>query len=148
MAANSIQFKIKGLEQQKAALAKVALSVSDNVLRTINAGAAMIHRTAVKSIQQGSKSGAIYGKKNHQASAPGEAPATDHGILAANILIDFASETDRVALIISNAAYSKALEFGTRKMAARPFMKPAYDENIETIRKRVRSATRAALNKK
>jgi HK97 gp10 family phage protein len=109
-----------------------------------------IQTDAQLSIQQGPKTGRIYrdqaevnfktkagktvsftahkgGKKAHQASAPGEAPASDTGNLAnsidASIMeIRIAQLEGKVAV---NAEYGPDLEFGTVKMAARPFLGPA-----------------------
>jgi HK97 gp10 family phage protein len=66
--------------------------------------------------------GAIQGG-SHVASRPGEPPNWDTGQLATSIT------NARTGLLtaetVSNAPYSAALEFGTSRMAARPFMKPA-----------------------
>ena len=66
--------------------------------------------------------GAVSGKK-HVASKPGEAPNADSHDLDRGI------ETVLVeplkVEVSSNAPHSAALEFGTSKMAARPFMRPA-----------------------
>lgn len=41
----------------------------------------------------------------------------------------------RVYVDQNDAPYAKYVEFGTSKMQARPFMRPAYDNNIEEIKK-------------
>jgi phage gpG-like protein len=66
------------------------------------------------------KSGREYGK--HQASAPGEPPAIDLGYLTNSIQVAMEGST---AYIYTNAKYAPPLEFGSRRMAARPFMLPA-----------------------
>ena len=74
-----------------------------------------------KASMSGPKSGVVYG--NHQASAPGEAPAIDTGNLINSLQIE---ETGDLEMTVSvNAEYAEALEFGTSKMAPRPFMEPA-----------------------
>lgn len=92
---------------------KVAL-----VGQALVAGAGEIKTYAQISIQEGSVGG-----KFHVPSLPGEPPNADTGILAASI------EVHQVAplrvQIVSQAPYSAALEFGTSKMEARPFMGPA-----------------------
>ncbi|NMC54973.1 MAG: hypothetical protein GYA48_15205 [Chloroflexi bacterium] len=88
------------------------------------------------------KSGRLYprGKKTHRASAPGEPPAVDSGNLANSIQseVSMLSNGPRGA-VFTNTEYAVGLEFGTRKMAARPFMKPAAD--------RMRPVYLAALKK-
>jgi len=81
----------------------------------------LIQTEAQISITRGAVSG-----KNHVPSAPGQPPNQDTGVLGGNI------ETTRAGKlrvrVTSKAGYSSALEFGTSKMAARPFMRPARDK--------------------
>lgn len=71
------------------------------------------------------KSGRLYqrGKVVHQASAPGEAPAIDTGHLVNSFFIRKLNRLQR--LITVGAEYAVHLEFGTSRMAARPFLRPA-----------------------
>lgn len=107
------------------------------VEQIINLGANNVRNTAVKSINQHSSSGVTYTKYNprrtHTASAAGQPPNTDTGYLANNIYVVI--DGDRMgADIESRADYSEALEFGTSKMQARPFMQPALEEQRPKIR--------------
>ena len=106
--------------------------------RLVGRAANLVRNTAVISINQGAKSGVIYEKYNprrtHRASAAGEPPATDTGYLVSNIFTNI--DTDRLgASVERRAAYSSFLEFGTSKMAARPFLQPALEENKPRIRR-------------
>lgn len=87
--------------------------------------------------QTGITTGAVSEGK-HQPSKPGEYPNQDTGVLANNI------ETTQVAPLVvevsSNAPYSAALEFGTSKMAARPFMRPSRDAKRKEAEQLVRRA--------
>ncbi len=78
----------------------------------------MIQKEAQISITEGAQSG-----KGHVASRPGEPPNNNLGTLANHI------ESVRVAPlkveVSSNAPYAAHLEYGTSKMAARPYMEPA-----------------------
>ena len=68
----------------------------------------------------------------HQASAPGDAPAVDTGRLRQSIGVQRVGEGHyRVG---TNVQYAPLLEFGTRRMAARPFIRPS----LEKVRARVR----------
>ena len=97
----------------------------------------LVRNTAVSSIQQGAKSGVIYEKYNprrtHKASSAGQPPATDTGFLVNNIGLKIDSD-GLGASVESRADYSVFLEFGTSKMAARPFMQPALESNRNKIR--------------
>jgi len=95
----------------------------------------LVRNTAVISINQGAKSGDIYsrGGKTSRRSAAGEPPATDTGFLVNNIALKIDADSLGVS-VESRADYSLALEFGTSKMSARPFMQPALESNKGKIR--------------
>jgi len=97
----------------------------------------LVRNTAVQSIQQGAKSGVVYEKYNprrtHKASSAGQPPATDTGFLVNNIALKIDADS-LGASVESRADYSLALEFGTSKMSARPFMQPALESNKGKIR--------------
>lgn len=85
----------------------------------------------IKTAMSQSKSGRTYkrGKKVHQASAAGEAPAIDTGLLINSMVPTFPSPTKGILTI--GAEYAAFLEFGTNKIAARPFATPAVQGLIE-----------------
>lgn len=76
----------------------------------------------------------------HRASAPGEAPASDHGGLADSIKIDTRKNEIEVGSDIEDPPYPEWLEKGTRAMEARPFMKPVVDELEKDLGDRVLKA--------
>lgn len=78
-------------------------------------------------IQGPPKSGRIYkhGNISHQASAPGEAPATDTGALAANSLVKRIGTCDFEVQF--NQEYAAPLEFGAPRVLPRPFLRPAVE---------------------
>ena len=106
----------------------------------------LVRNTAVQSINQGAASGVTYEKYNprrtHTASAAGQPPATDTGFLVNNIVLDI--DTNGLgANVESRADYSSFLEFGTSKMAARPFMQPALEENKPKINRLAKQMIKA-----
>ena len=70
------------------------------------------------------KHGRLYGSHSrgmgllHQASAPGEAPAVDTGLLINSIQVE--NVTDLTSTVGTNVEYATPLEFGSRRIAARP----------------------------
>lgn len=78
----------------------------------------IVRAEAVKSITEGSISGA-----GHVPSRPGEPPNADTHLLDSSIQTEMTGPL--TAMVISRAPYSIPLEAGTSKMAARPFMRPA-----------------------
>ena len=132
--------------RKKRMLDKYEKGALNGIRRAVALGAVNVQREAVKSIQEGGKSGVVYQKYNprrvHQASAAGEPPASDTGLLASNISLDI--DPDGLgASVDSRADYSSFLEFGTSKMAARPFMQPA----LEVNRKKIKANMAAELKK-
>lgn len=72
------------------------------------------------------KHGRLYrrpGGRLHQASAPGEAPAIDTTALVQSIQV--AWEGELTATVATDRPYAAALEYGTVRMAPRPFFTPA-----------------------
>ncbi len=124
---------------RKPRIDKVKQQYASNAKQLVGIAASLVRATAVNSILQGTKTGTIYSRGTsapHQASAAGEPPASDTGRLATNIFIKM--DTDRLgADVESRAKYSEFLEFGTTKMAARPFMHPAAEANRPKIRRLV-----------
>lgn len=111
---------------------RYAKTLEKSVKDAIGIAGNLVRNTAITSIQTGAKSGRRYGK--HTASAPGQAPATDTGVLQNNIVLNIEA-TGLVANVESRAKYSVFLEFGTTKMKARPFMFPALEQNKPRIRR-------------
>lgn len=96
-----------------------------------------VQTDAQTSITEGAVSGA-----GHVPSAPGEAPNNDTGVLANNIET---LETGPLHVTVSsNAPYAAHLEFGTSRMAARPYMGPALQKNKKRIASRVAAAVNQA----
>lgn len=81
----------------------------------------LVENEAALSITRGSVSGA-----GHVVSLPGAAPNADTHRLDRSAETN---ETGRLEVTVSvNAEYASPLEFGTSKMAARPFLRPARDK--------------------
>lgn len=91
---------------------------------------AVIRKTAfdiaayAKDLMSGPRHGRIYG--THQASAPGEPPAVDTGNLKNSIGVELVAKAK--AIVFAAAEYASSLEFGTRRIAPRPFMRPAVEK--------------------
>lgn len=88
--------------------------------------------------------GAVSGK-SHVPSAPGLPPNADTHFLANNI--EVRQITPLIVEVSSNAPYSAPLEFGTSKMAARPFMRPAREKTRPEVEDMVKAAVRRAVRR-
>lgn len=132
--------KITGVEKAKRRIEslsgreKIAL-----VGQALFDGGEAIKAEAQHLITQGATSG-----KNHVPSKPGEPPNEDTATLRIGIVVTQPGPLH--VRVSSNAPYSGFLEFGTSKMAARPFMGPAARakraEVVALVRKAVSVATR------
>jgi len=96
--------------------------------KLVRATAKSIQGRMVIKIEHGPKTGRLYRHGNvvHQASAPGEAPATDVGNLAGGITT--ADGGPLTEFVDVGAEYGSHLEYGTSRMAPRPFMKPSFED--------------------
>jgi hypothetical protein len=79
-------------------------------------------------------------RKPHQASAPGEAPASDTGLLANSIQTEMRG--DLSADVVVGAEYGAALEFGSLdgRIAPRPFLAPAVEAEREEFERGIARA--------
>lgn len=118
----SVTVKVGGLEGLNLQADRMPREVEQAVKAGLFAIAMIARNEAVRLVHEPPKTGRIYG--NHQASAPGEAPATDTGALAGSIFAEPGSE-NLSAILVARMPYATHLEFGTRNMEPRPFMSRA-----------------------
>ena len=130
-----VTLTVKNLKKVMGQLKQLNKQLEPDFQEIVKGGGQLIRGEAVKSIQQGSKSGIVYEKYNprrtHRASAPGEAPASDTGNLVSKIMVK--QKTKNITNVESNANYSAFLEYGTSKMQPRPFMLPAFEKSKKPI---------------
>ncbi|PIY28400.1 MAG: hypothetical protein COZ09_10145 [Comamonadaceae bacterium CG_4_10_14_3_um_filter_60_42] len=140
-------FRIEGTEELNRALGKLSKDAEKYVSDAVNATGLELRGDIVKRYQRGSKTGIIYAKVNptrtHQASAPGEAPATDTGRLVSATVF---SRIGRLAAEVENKVlYGAMLEWGTRNIAPRPAWRPAAEEIRPKFIKRLENALKRAM---
>lgn len=107
---------------------EIAAQMPNAVGKIVRKTARDIEADAEQSME-GPKSGQMYGA--HQASAPGEAPAVDTGNLKGSIDTEMTSKT--TAVVAVGAEYGAHLEYGTRKMTMRPYMRPAAERKARAF---------------
>ena len=130
-----IKFKVSNLKKVLSQLDKLEKDMEIPFQQIVKGGGQLIRTEAIKSIQTGAKSGVVYQmynpRREHRASAPGQAPASDTGNLVSKIIVK--QKTRNITNVESNANYSAFLEYGTSKMEARPFMLPAFEKSKKPI---------------
>lgn len=119
-----------------------ARDISKAVTKALYRGGRIIEQHAELSITQGSVSG-----REHAPSLPGDPPKRDTGILDSNIETRVEAENPPEVHVESKAPYSAPLEFGTSKMAARPFMRPAAVARSEEVAKLVGAQVRTEIKR-
>lgn len=130
---------LKGARAHIRRLQKLASPETTRLIgQALFSGGELIQTEAQLSITRGAVSG-----KGHVPSAPGQAPNQDTGVLASNI--ETVQTGPLKVQVSSNAPYSAPLEFGTSKMAARPFMVPARDKMRPEVQKLVQKALNRAV---
>lgn len=149
--------RINSQQQLDDLFRRLPSAMKATVEQTLEAGGQLIANDMRKSIARGTKSGRIYTqyfrtsptggvfpigqRPPHQASAPGEAPASDTGKLVGSIV---ASNKGAHVIIEARSAYARMLEYGTRKIAPRPFFMPAIERNRARVNELVAAAVRQA----
>lgn len=136
---------LKGSKEVAAALNKRSKRVQKAIMSATFKAAVKVQNRARTKILKGPKSGRVYRKSktvNHQASAPGEPPANDTGNLQSSIKVvkgEFVQGVANAEVQVS-AKYAADLEFGTKKMEARPYLMPSFLELKDEIQKGLRDA--------
>lgn len=111
---------VKGAEAHSNRLKSIAKKTAKQVVQALYLAGQEIELEAEHSITSGSISG-----KGHIPSAPGQPPNADTRFLDTNIETTVVSQNPPTVHVTSHAPYSAFLEFGTSRMAERPFMRPA-----------------------
>ena len=142
----TVTLKLEGTEALARALRKLDEDARNEVKKAVDATGLSLRGAIVKKYQRGPATGEIYEKYNprrtHQASAPGEAPATDTGRLANSVLTeDIGPLTIEVG---TDVEYGPYLEFGTRTIAPRPNWVPSVQEETPKYIRRVEAAIKRA----
>ena len=129
-------------------LPKLPGAVKQAVGKEVRRAGLDIEGQAKLNIQQSPASGRIYTLSNpsrkHQASAPGEPPATDLGDLVNSIAFKMVGELTGVVEVGSD--HGAVQEFGGKNMAARPYLGPAVQQVLPSFEANIRRALSTAVN--
>lgn len=122
--------------------AAIAAATRERLGEVVAVAAFNIAERAAASME-GGKSGRLYVRRGveHQASAPGEAPAIDTGILHDSFFTQKVDELE--AIVGTNVEYAPHLELGTVNIAPRPFLLPATEDERSDFNAAVASVLRS-----
>lgn len=107
------------------------------------AAAGFVIENKVRELLRQPGSGAIYTRRGvqHQASAPGEPPATDMAQLINSLFTEVSGISYGFrARTVANTEYAYELQVGNEKMAARPYMDVALREGFPDAMNAFRAA--------
>ncbi len=145
---NTVVVTWKGVDKVTGRFEELPRAIRRGVLQALSAIALVLQNRCRAALQRGPKTGRVNRKSTgviHQASAPGEFPATDTGTLVRSVLGEV-KKTTLEAVLSASTIYAKWLELGTRKMLPRPFLVPTLEivkeEAVTIIKKFVKMEVR------
>lgn len=123
-----VRATIQGDKELAENFRQLGVNAEREIQQIIDESLLAVQGDIVRSIQRGPATGKVYQKylprREHQASAPGQAPQTDTGALASSIQH---TRRDMTGWVFSRLEYAVYLEFGTQSMMARPYFHPAIE---------------------
>lgn len=134
-----ISIKIKVPDKLQTRLRFIGTELNKNVNSAVKKGAYLVMSETVKGIQRGQKTGRTYKRRSviHQASAPGEYPASDTGRLANSFSVQAGNLYARV---FTNLKYAKFLVKRDRLLLA-----ATLEKNQEKIQELINEAVKESL---
>lgn len=142
------------LDQFSKYLSQVAPQIEDNMNKSIKLCCEKvrsdIQESMAKTERDMSKTYFTNNKtKAHHPSLPGNPPAPDTGNLRNSIRYEVHSEGSEIYGVVGSTQkdpdYAVFTEYGTNKMAPRPWLRPAMQKNNEWIRKSIANAVANTL---
>lgn len=133
--------RVEGVRRTRRALRTYGQNMDSELRTVVNTTAEEIVDIARRSISRrsrGIKRGDTY------SSAPGRAPNDQTGELLASLK---AERKGMYADVVVDKYYASFLEFGTKNMAARPFLRPAMKRRRFIWNRRLREVNRKAAAK-
>ena len=138
----TVTLKVIGVDHVTKRYRRIALEQLDEMGKALAISGLELQGQCRALISRGARSGKQR-KKGGRSSAPGEPPKTDTGRLVSNIFSILASDRQSVE-VGTDINYGRFLEFGTSKMAARPWLHPTYQKIKPRIEERLRRAFKKA----
>lgn len=142
----AITVRVRNMGRLQAKVKKLPLDIQAATVIGLREIAQPMEDDVKRSIRSGARTGKIvtryHPERIHQASAPGEPPANDRGMLANSIEVDV-DPTQFNMTLSAGAPYAQELEYGTRHMLPRPFLRPA----LARWRERIIAAIQRAIKR-
>jgi hypothetical protein len=128
-------------------LSKFTAVAEEGLRQAVKETAERIREDFIRAIEGGSKSGRVYIRrgKRHRASAPGQAPASDSGMLVRRTRVSVSKRSISAGVVAGPSDfYARFLESGTKRIMLRPALVQARDKHVQDFIDQVMSALDAA----
>jgi hypothetical protein len=134
----AIQDLRRQINEAKKRFAEKAMLVSDNKVQAVANACNMIEGTSKRLMREATTNPNVaYGRKKHNPSIPGSAPAPDTGTMMRSVTHDvsvhFNVVIGRVGSVLKSPPYPAYLENGTTTIEPRPWLLPSVDINKPRI---------------
>lgn len=139
-----LNVEIEGLSKLTAQLADLVGDADAVVTETITRIVMDTRTNAIQGIQRGPATGKVR-KDGSRASAPGEFPMSDTGRLANSVDFNLPTSGKLMGEVGTNVIYGRYLEFGTSRMAARPWLLPSFEKAKVGVEARLKKAIEARI---
>lgn len=139
-----LQVEIDGLSQLTRQLADLVGDAEAVMTETITRVVTDTRANAVQGIQRGPATGAVR-RDGSRASAPGQFPMSDTGRLANSVEFNLPTAGRLTGEVGTNVIYGRYLEFGTSRMAARPWLLPSFEKAKVGVEARLKKAIEARI---
>lgn len=139
-----LQVEIDGLSQLTRQLADLVGDAEAVMTETITRVVMDTRTNAVQGIQRGPATGAVR-RDGSRASAPGQFPMSDTGRLANSVEFNLPTAGRLMGEVGTNVIYGRYLEFGTSRMAARPWLLPSFEKAKVGVEARLKKAIEARI---
>ena len=125
---------------------EILANVRDALNRGVQTGARMVETEGNRLMEDSPASGRTYVRSTgiHTASAPGEPPAVDSGELINSSRVEDSPEEIKSS-VIWQAPHAPYMEYGTQKIAPRPFAGPAVENKRSEIEDVITGEVRKVL---
>lgn len=139
-----LQVEIDGISQLSRQLADLVGDAEAVMTETITRVVMDTRTNAVQGIQRGPATGAVR-RNGSRASAPGQFPMSDTGRLANSVDFNLPTAGRLTGEVGTNVIYGRYLEFGTSRMAARPWLLPSFEKAKVGVEARLKKAIEARI---
>lgn len=144
----AITVRVRNMSRLQSKVKRLPWGIQTEVVTALRGLAQPIEDDIKRDIRTGPRTGKVvkryHPERVHQASAPYETPANDRGMLANSVEVDVDPREFNLTLGAA-APYARELEYGTRHMLPRPFLRPALTRWRRRIIEAIHDAIKRAL---